>query len=72
MRTFYLAYSKGVTILPQAVAELDGVDLPQAVAEIPWGHNIWILEKIKDPIRRLWYAAKITESQSAEYRGDRS
>src|SRR5437773_1879100 len=38
MRSFYLAYTKEVTILPQAVAELDGLNLPQPVAEIPWGH----------------------------------
>jgi predicted nuclease of restriction endonuclease-like (RecB) superfamily len=56
MRAFYLAYTKEVTILPQAVAELDGVNLPQAVAEIPWGHNVWLLEKLKAPLVRLWYA----------------
>ncbi len=61
MRTFYLAYTKEVTILPQPVAELDGENLPQAVAEIPWGHNAWLLEKVKDPVQRLWYAAKTLE-----------
>jgi predicted nuclease of restriction endonuclease-like (RecB) superfamily len=61
MRTFYLAYTKEVENLPQAVAEMDGKNLPQAVAEIPWGHNAWLLEKVKDPIQRLWYAAKALE-----------
>jgi predicted nuclease of restriction endonuclease-like (RecB) superfamily len=61
MRAFYLAYSKEVAILPQAVAELDGVNLPQPVAEIPWGHNALLLEKLKDPLQRLWYAGKALE-----------
>lgn len=46
MRAFYLAYSK---------------NLPQAVAEIPWGHNVILLEKLKDPVERLSYAQKIIE-----------
>jgi predicted nuclease of restriction endonuclease-like (RecB) superfamily len=56
-----LAYTKEAAVLQQAVAELDGVNLPQAVAEIPWGHNAWLLEKLKDPRQRLWYAAKTLE-----------
>ena len=27
----------------------------QLVSQIPWGHNIHILQKIKDPADRLWY-----------------
>jgi predicted nuclease of restriction endonuclease-like (RecB) superfamily len=56
MRAFYLAYTKEVTILPQPAAELDGANLPQAAAEIPWFHNVILIEKIKDPLQRLWYA----------------
>jgi hypothetical protein len=49
IRAFYLAWTDGVragekapaglsaAILPQLVAELDGENLPRAVAEIPWG-----------------------------------
>jgi predicted nuclease of restriction endonuclease-like (RecB) superfamily len=48
-------------ILPQLVAELDGENLPQAVAEIPWGHNVWLMEKVKNPVLRLWYARKTIE-----------
>jgi predicted nuclease of restriction endonuclease-like (RecB) superfamily len=48
-------------ILTQLVAELDGQNLPQPVAEIPWGHNVWLLEKISNPILRLWYAHKTIE-----------
>ncbi len=42
-------------------SELDGQNLPQAVAEIPWGHNIILLEKLKDPNIRLWYAKATIE-----------
>jgi predicted nuclease of restriction endonuclease-like (RecB) superfamily len=38
--------------LAQLVRDLDGSNLPQAVAEIPWGHNIALFEKLKDPIER--------------------
>jgi predicted nuclease of restriction endonuclease-like (RecB) superfamily len=73
MRAFYLAWTDDVKagekappglrpeILPQLVAELGGENLPQAVAEIPWGHNVWLMEKVKNPILRLWYARKTIE-----------
>lgn len=28
----------------------------QPVVEIPWGHNVWPPEKVKDPVERLWHA----------------
>jgi hypothetical protein len=28
----------------------------QVVAQIPWGHNIILIDKAKDPSARLWYA----------------
>jgi len=44
---------------PQPVANLTEVKalefLPQAVAEIPWGHHRLILDKITDPAARLYY-----------------
>jgi predicted nuclease of restriction endonuclease-like (RecB) superfamily len=43
-----------VRVLPAPV-------LPHATAEIPWGHNITLIEKVKDPVQRLWYAAKALE-----------
>ncbi|MDI3473640.1 MAG: hypothetical protein PWQ48_1921, partial [Thermotogaceae bacterium] len=64
MRAFYLAFTEDVKKLSQAVPEssskdlaqlvlaLDGVNLPQAVAEIPWGHNLTIINKIKDEKQR--------------------
>jgi len=40
MRSFYVAWTENIRNLPQAVADLDGENLPLPVAEIPWGHNI--------------------------------
>ena len=42
MRRFYLTYE-------------DHPNLRQAVAEIPWGHNLVIINKVKDRNRREWY-----------------
>jgi len=46
-------------ILPQAVAKLsDGKFiefLRQLVAEIPWGHNLLILNTLTDPVARFYY-----------------
>lgn len=61
MRAFYLAWTAEVANLQQPVGGLDGENLPQAVGEIPWGHNLQLLSKLNDPIRRLWYAQKIIE-----------
>ena len=44
MRGFYLAWTSNVKKLPQAVAELDGKNLPQVVAQIPWGHNALVID----------------------------
>jgi len=84
MRAFYLAYTKELTIVAQAVRQLasaivaqpvrqlpehpaaltpvhDGANLPQAVSEIPWGHNIVLFQQLKDPVQRLWYAEKVVQ-----------
>lgn len=34
---------------------------PPEVAGIPWGHNVVLLFKLKNPAQRLWYAAKAVE-----------
>jgi predicted nuclease of restriction endonuclease-like (RecB) superfamily len=49
------------SILAQLVREVDGVNLPQAVAAIPWFHNVVLMQKVKDPIERLWYARQTTQ-----------
>jgi predicted nuclease of restriction endonuclease-like (RecB) superfamily len=61
MRSLYLAWTEEIRELTQAVADLDGENLPRPVAEIPWGHNIHLLEKLKNPSKRLWYAIKTKE-----------
>ena len=73
MRAFYVAYTEGVENLTQAASEIprenlqqlvgqvDGENLPRFAAEIPWFHNIILIEKLKDPIRRLWYACQTIE-----------
>ncbi len=33
----------------------------QAVAQIPWGHNVLLLTKLKETNQRLWYIQKIIE-----------
>lgn len=48
MRAFYRAW-RGIEILPQAVAEL------------PWGHNALLIEKLPDAPAREWYAARAVE-----------
>jgi predicted nuclease of restriction endonuclease-like (RecB) superfamily len=69
MRAFWIAWHEwseisgqpvpkleGETILQQAVGE-SADDLPPApLTDIPWGHNILLLQKLKDPAERLWYA----------------
>ncbi|MBS3821819.1 MAG: DUF1016 family protein [Planctomycetes bacterium] len=72
MRAFYLAWtdeilaqpvqeSKGSPELAQAVRDLDGRTPPPPVAEIPWGHNIVLFQKLKAPAQRLWYARQTSE-----------
>jgi len=58
MRAFFLAYTQQLTNLAQPVRDLDGVHLPPPMAEIPWGHNVILIQKVKDPVERLWYARK--------------
>lgn len=33
----------------------------QVVAQIPWGHNVRLLDRLADPDARLWYAQKAIE-----------
>lgn len=61
MRAFYVAYTEQVANLPRAVAEMDGVNLPQPMAGIPWGHNADLIQMVKTPDARLWYALQAAE-----------
>ena len=51
MRAFYLAWTEEAAILQRPVGESDGENLSQAVREIPWGHNIEPLFKLKDSLQ---------------------
>jgi predicted nuclease of restriction endonuclease-like (RecB) superfamily len=48
-------------ILQQAVAEIESSRCPAPLLAVPWGHNITLTEKLKDPALRLWYAAQTAE-----------
>lgn len=39
----------------------DAVIVQQLVAQLPWGHNIRLLEALKQPEERAWYAAQAVE-----------
>jgi predicted nuclease of restriction endonuclease-like (RecB) superfamily len=39
----------------------DSEIVQQAVAQLPWGHNLVLLDKLPDPETRRWYAAKAIE-----------
>src|SRR6266478_3665537 len=34
----------------------------QAVAQIPWGHNVRLLDLVKSPEERLWYAEQTIQN----------
>lgn len=55
MRSFFLAWTEEVLNLQQPVGDLDGKSLPQTVGEIPWGHNLQLIAKIKDPMEQFWF-----------------
>ena len=61
MRSLFLAWTSEAADLQQVVGEIDGENLPQAVGEIPWGHNLQLLSKLDDPVKRLWYARQTSE-----------
>ena len=73
MRAFYLAYTKNAGFLAQAAREssdenlaqaareIDGKNLPKATSGIPWFNIVFIIQTLKDPIQRLWYARQTIE-----------
>ncbi len=44
-----------------AEAYPDSEIVQQAAAQIPWFHNCVLLDKVKDPTQRLWYAQQTVE-----------
>jgi predicted nuclease of restriction endonuclease-like (RecB) superfamily len=77
MRAFYSAYGQVAAILSQVATELSAAPPPagstpilaQAAPElpppetlaIPWFHNVILIQKVKDPALRLWYARQAAE-----------
>ncbi len=61
MRAFFLAWTEDIEELSRAVTDPSTLKLSQLVTEIPWGHNIVLVQKVKEPIERLWYAQKTIE-----------
>ena len=54
-----IALTAGEGKVPQPVAKIHCQEiLQQLVAQIPWGHNILLMEKVKDLPTRLWYMQK--------------
>ena len=48
-------------ILRPLVQELNPERPANALTVIPWGQNVLLLQKLKDPLLRLWYAHKAIE-----------
>ncbi len=47
----------------QSRAATDSANRPPTfVADLPWGHNQVLLFKLKEPVERIWYAAKAVEN----------
>ncbi len=45
-----------------AAAWPDSQIVQQAAGQLPWGHNMVLLDKLPDPAARLWYATKASEN----------
>jgi predicted nuclease of restriction endonuclease-like (RecB) superfamily len=61
MRAFYVAYRAARAIVPQPVGRTAPGPVPPPLAALPWGHNVLLIEKVKDPAERLWYARQAIE-----------
>lgn len=58
MIQFYRAYPLMFSNLPQAVTKFsfpEWANLKQLVTQLPWGHNILLIQKVKDINKRHWY-----------------
>lgn len=62
MRAFYLAYRGSEEKLARPVRVFDQGVLPSTVPNLPWGHQITIIERIKPSEEREWYA-QMAEAQ---------
>ena len=58
IRSFYHEYK----LVPPAVAQFDEVEHLGSLAQIPWSHNLILMEKLDKVEDRLWYANKAIEN----------
>ncbi len=61
MRAFYQAYPEVSPIVPQPVGQIES-SVPAPVLNIPWGHIVIIIERVKDPAQRIWYSQQTIEN----------
>jgi predicted nuclease of restriction endonuclease-like (RecB) superfamily len=59
MRAFYLEYK----LVPPLAAQLNEIEHLGILTQIPWSHNIILMEKIDSIEERLWYAEKTVENK---------
>jgi predicted nuclease of restriction endonuclease-like (RecB) superfamily len=57
MRAFYLGYSK----VAPAVRQFNDLENLRILSQIPWSHNVVLMEKLDDIEERCWYAHKAIE-----------
>lgn len=67
MRAFAGAWRR-TAIVQQPVGQItrspgtqSPASVPEALASLPWGHHVILLDKLDQPEDRLWYAAKAVE-----------
>jgi predicted nuclease of restriction endonuclease-like (RecB) superfamily len=58
MRAFVLAFTPAAEIVSQPARQFDP---PPPFLTIPWFHTVTVVERVKDPAARLWYAGAATE-----------
>jgi predicted nuclease of restriction endonuclease-like (RecB) superfamily len=58
MRAFYREYQ----IVPLAVAQIDKIGHLGILTQIPWSHNVILMEKLDNVKDRVWYAHKTIEN----------
>ncbi len=55
---------RNIQFMVQFAREYSGFEIvKQLVSQIPWGHNIALLQKLNSEEERLWYAQKIIENE---------
>ncbi|MCX6052908.1 MAG: PDDEXK nuclease domain-containing protein [Campylobacterales bacterium] len=61
MLRFYKEYAEHFEKVPPLEAQIEDAIVPPLVAQIPWAHNVILIEKIKDINLRYWYIQKTLE-----------